>query len=139
MIAFSRDSNNSKRSKDPPMKWTAFLPRVLVVVIAVALLSAYRTTAEPTPIRIVISAKRFAFSPSVVTLKKGLPVVLVLKSEDVPHGIRFKEFGIDTKANKGKTSEVAFTPNQTGTFVGHCAVFCGAGHGTMILTLHVVD
>jgi len=121
------------------MKWNHLLPTFLVIVLTTVLSSPYQMTAEPTPQRIEVNAKRFAFLPSVVTLKKGQSVVLVLKSEDVPHGIRFKELGIDTKASKGKTSEVTFTPNQTGTFVGHCAVFCGAGHGAMTLTLHVVD
>jgi cytochrome c oxidase subunit 2 len=121
------------------MKWKQFFLAFLVALLGAVTCSPYATAAEPTPQRIEVSAKRFAFSPSAVTLKKGQPAVLVLKSEDVPHGIRFKELGIDTKADKGKTSEVAFTPTRTGTFVGHCAVFCGAGHGNMTLTIHVVD
>ncbi|HEX3893934.1 MAG TPA: hypothetical protein VHW46_15270 [Terracidiphilus sp.] len=43
------------------------------------------------------------------------------------------------RVGKGGTAEVHFTPNQTGTFVGHCSVFCGMGHGSMTLTLRVVD
>jgi cytochrome c oxidase subunit 2 len=70
-------------------------------------------------------------------VKKGESVVLVLKSADVAHGIRIKELGIDAKVGKGQTSEVPFTPNKTGTFVGHCSVFCGSGHGGMKLTVHV--
>jgi cytochrome c oxidase subunit II len=91
------------------------------------------------PRRIEITAKRFQFTPGEITLKKGEPVILVLKSIDVPHGVRFKELGIDTHAGKGQTSEVPFTPEKTGHFTGHCAVFCGAGHGTMMLKLHIVE
>ena len=94
---------------------------------------------QSSPNRIDVTAKRFEFLPGEITLKKGEPVVLVLKSIDVAHGIRFKELGIETKIGKGQTSELAFTPDKTGTFVGHCSVFCGAGHGAMTLTLHVVD
>ena len=43
------------------------------------------------------------------------------------------------KVSKGGTAEIAFTPDKTGTFVGHCSVFCGSGHGEMTLTLHVVE
>jgi cytochrome c oxidase subunit 2 len=43
------------------------------------------------------------------------------------------------KAGKGATSEVEFAPEKTGDFVGHCSVFCGGGHGSMMLTLHVVE
>lgn len=121
------------------VKYKQFLLAISIALLAIVTCSPYAAKAESTPQRIEVSAKRFAFSPNVVTLKKGQPVVLVLKSEDVPHGIRFKELGIDTKADKGKTSEVAFTPTRSGTFVGHCAVFCGAGHGNMTLTIHVVD
>lgn len=94
---------------------------------------------QPGPHRIDVTAKRFEFQPGEITLKKGEPVVLVLRSIDVAHGIRFKELGIETKVGRGQTSELAFTPDKTGTFVGHCSVFCGSGHGAMTLTLHVVD
>jgi cytochrome c oxidase subunit 2 len=43
------------------------------------------------------------------------------------------------KVGKGATTEVQFTPEKTGNFVGHCSVFCGGGHGSMKLTLHVVE
>jgi len=94
---------------------------------------------QPSPHRIDVTAKRFEFQPGEITLKKGEPVVLVLRSVDVAHGIRFKELGIEAKVGKGQTSELSFTPDKTGTFVGHCSVFCGSGHGAMTLTLHVVD
>ena len=95
--------------------------------------------AQPAPRRIEVTARRFAFSPIEITLKKGEPVVLVLTSVDVPHGIRFNDLGIEAKIGKGQVSELAFTPDKIGTFVGHCFVFCGTGHGGMTLTLHVVE
>jgi len=117
------------------LAWSAILAATLLA--APALMPG--VPAQPAPRRIEVTAKRFAFSPSEITLKKGEPVVLVLKSADVAHGIRFKELGIETKVGKGQTSELAFTPERTGTFVGHCYVFCGSGHGGMTLTLHVVE
>jgi cytochrome c oxidase subunit II len=95
--------------------------------------------AENAPRRIEVTAKRFGFEPAEITLKKGEPVDLVLKSTDVPHGLRFRELNVDVKVSKGGTGETHFTPNLTGTFVGHCSVFCGSGHGSMMLKLHVVD
>ncbi|HEY2857382.1 MAG TPA: cupredoxin domain-containing protein [Terracidiphilus sp.] len=91
------------------------------------------------PQRIEVSAKRFDFNPATITVKKGEPVVLVLKSEDVSHGIRFRELGLEVKASKGGSAELHFTPQKTGDFVGQCSVFCGSGHGHMHMTLHVVD
>lgn len=91
------------------------------------------------PKRIEVSAKRFAFSPAEITIKKGEPVVLVFHSEDVTHGIRFEELGLKAEIVKGSGSEVRFTPDRAGDFVGHCSHFCGEGHGSMILTLHITD
>jgi cytochrome c oxidase subunit 2 len=93
--------------------------------------------ADSAPRRIEVVAKRFSFEPGTIELQKGVPVILVLKSVDVAHGIRFRELNVDVKAPKGGSVEVQFTPEKTGDFVGHCSVFCGAGHGSMSLKLHV--
>ncbi len=116
---------------------------LLIIISAALVIPGVRLQSEPAaaaagPRRVEISAKRFAFDPAVITLKKGEPVVLVLKSSDVPHGLRFRELGVELKVSKGGTGQVQFTPDKVGDFVGHCIVFCGEGHGTMALTLHVV-
>ena len=121
------------------MKMPSVLSAILAAAVLVALLPPVTGSAQHPPRRIEVTAKRFDFSPAEITLKKGEPVVIVLASLDVPHGVRFRELGIETKADKGKSSELAFTPDKVGDFVGHCAVFCGAGHGKMTLTLHVVE
>lgn len=94
--------------------------------------------AQAAPRRIEITAKRFAFTPNEITVKKGQPVVLVLKSLDVGHGIHFRDFNVDVKVKAGGTAEVTFTPDKIGDFVGHCSVFCGSGHGSMTILMHVV-
>lgn len=91
------------------------------------------------PQRVEITAKRFAFTPDQVTLKRGQPVVLVLNSADVAHGLKFKDLDLNIKVGKGQTTEVPFTPTKDGDFAGQCSVFCGSGHGRMKLVLHVVD
>jgi cytochrome c oxidase subunit 2 len=97
------------------------------------------TTAQSGPKKIEVVAKRFAYEPAEITLKKGEPVVIVLKSTDVAHGIHFKELNLQAKIDKGGSGELAFTPDKTGDYVGHCSVFCGSGHGSMTLTFHVVE
>lgn len=89
--------------------------------------------------RIEITARRFAFEPAEITLKKNEPVVLVIRSADVGHGLRCRELNLDLKVNKGATTEARFTPDKTGAFAAHCSVFCGSGHGQMILTIRVVE
>lgn len=121
------------------MKKRWILPALLAGIFAALALSASAAWSQPAPQRIEVTARRFSFSPAEITLKKGQPVVLVLKSEDVAHGIRFRELNINLKVKAGKTAEVRFTPEKSGDFVGHCSVFCGAHHGSMTLRLHVVD
>jgi len=115
----------------------------LLMVLAGGLMTsallATPARAEVAPRRIEITAKRFTFEPGDITLKKGQPVVIVLKSVDVPHGLRFRDLNVAVKVGAGGTAEVQFTPQKTGDFVGHCYVFCGSGHGSMALTMHVVE
>lgn len=121
------------------MKIKFALPTILTAILVVAQLFVFATPVPRAPRRIEVTAKRYEFNPSDITLKKDEPVVLVLRSLDVAHGIHFKELGLETKLSKGGTSELVFTPVNTGIFVGHCSVFCGSGHGQMTLTLHVVE
>lgn len=105
---------------------------------------AFATVTRPAPAadaqrRIEVVAKRFAYTPAEVTLKKGESVVLALRSEDVTHGVKFPELNLQTEIRKGAVSELSFTPMRSGDFVGHCSRFCGEGHGSMTLTLHVTE
>jgi cytochrome c oxidase subunit 2 len=111
---------------------------LLAVLASPGLLIQAENLAPASPRRVEVTARRYAFDPGKVTLKKGEPVILVLKSLDVPHGLRIRELGVEMKASKGGTAEARFTPDKTGDFIAHCFVFCGAGHGTMTLTVHVV-
>lgn len=100
---------------------------------------ARASDAHSSPVRIEIMAKRFQFAPAEITLKRGQPVVFIVRSSDVAHGLRCRELNLDMKIGKGAATEAQVTPDQVGTFIAHCAVFCGSGHGQMILTIHVVD
>lgn len=122
------------------MKRNFMLLTLLVGLLVMAAFTAPTARAQAAaPRRIVITAKRFSYDPGEITLKKGQPVVLVLKSVDVAHGLRFRDLNVNVKVKAGGTEEVQFTPDKIGDFIGHCAVFCGSGHGFMTLKLHVVE
>jgi cytochrome c oxidase subunit 2 len=115
----------------------------LLALLAIALTSEKCATSlawgQAAPKTITVTAHRFTFTPNEITLTKGEPVVLVLKSEDVGHGLDIRDLDVQLKVAAHGTAQVQFTPEKTGDFVAHCLVFCGAGHGSMMLKLHVVD
>jgi cytochrome c oxidase subunit II len=122
------------------MKLGIFVKTAVVGCLAVASLALSGFSPAPdAPRRIEVSVKKFAYTPAEIAVKKGEPVVLVLTTEDVAHGLKFKELNLNTKFDKNKPAELAFTPDKVGDFVGHCSVFCGSGHGSMTLTLHVTE
>lgn len=84
-----------------------------------------------------ITAKRFAFTPDKITLKKGQTVKLRLHSEDVTHGFFLRPLKLDEEIPAGQTTEVTVTPQVAGTFTTICDHFCGANHGNMNMTIVV--
>ncbi|HEY1468324.1 MAG TPA: cupredoxin domain-containing protein [Candidatus Acidoferrum sp.] len=110
-----------------------------VFLAAIFLVWCAPTGHAQSPKRIEITAKRFTYDPDTITLKKGEPVVLVLHSSDVTHGLKIDAFNVKSdNIQKSKDTELSFTPQQTGHFEGKCAHFCGKGHGNMTLQIDVV-
>jgi cytochrome c oxidase subunit 2 len=116
-----------------------FMLMVLLGGVLMATFSASTVGGQAAPKTINLTAHRFTYDPDEITLKKGEPVVLVVKSQDVPHGLGIKELNVDLKIPAHGTAQAQFTPDKTGDFVGQCIVFCGPGHGSMKITLHVVE
>jgi cytochrome c oxidase subunit 2 len=116
------------------MKTTRFLALLLLPALVV---TARADGLGREPRAIVITAKRFEFVPSTITLKKGETVKLVVTSEDVTHGFFLRPLKIDTDLTPGETQQITATPQTAGTFTAICHHFCGAGHGNMKLTVVV--
>jgi cytochrome c oxidase subunit 2 len=116
------------------MKYTRFLALLLLPALVV---TARASDSAEEPRSIAITAKRFEFVPSTITLKKGETVKLVVTSEDVTHGFFLRPLKIDTDLVPGETQQITVTPQSAGTFTAICHHFCGAGHGNMKLTVVV--
>src|SRR5580700_9211838 len=108
-----------------------------VFVLSVSLCPTSYCHAQNTTRTIEIHAKRYAFSPAEITVKKGETVKLVLTSDDVTHSLVIPDLNVKQIMNKGQTAEVTITPAKAGDFKGKCGHFCGSGHGTMAFTVHV--
>jgi cytochrome c oxidase subunit 2 len=108
-----------------------------LVIALVTLAAAFHARAGEQPRVINITAKRFSFTPNLITLKKGETVKLRLTSEDVTHGFFMKALKLDELVEPGQPTEITLTPQQEGRFTTICDHFCGAGHGNMSMTIVV--
>jgi cytochrome c oxidase subunit II len=86
-----------------------------------------------------VTAERFAFTPSEVTVAQGTTIEFHLKSEDTAHGFRIIGQAVDlTIPKRGRgAATVTFTPPAPGSYVFECSRMCGAGHSFMRGVLRV--
>lgn len=118
---------------------TTLLAAACGIALAVAAPKTRLVHASDDPKVIQISAKKFEFTPSQITLKKGEPVILRLTSSDRVHGFLSKPLKIDTDIPNDSTKDVAITPDTAGDFTIICDHYCGTGHGNMKMKITVVE
>ena len=119
------------------------LPGALLIslgsLVALSGLLPGAVLADPSPQIVKISAKRFEYTPSQVTVKKNIPVVLQLTTLDRSHGIAIPALNLRSDIPPGKVTELKFTPVKSGDLKFYCDVFCGDGHDDMAGTIKVID
>jgi cytochrome c oxidase subunit II len=108
-------------------------------LLSAALLAGGRASAADAPRVVEITARRFAFDPPEVHLRRGEAATLRITSRDVTHGLFLRPLGIDATISPGKVTDVTVTPAEAGRFSAICDHFCGSGHGNMHLTVVVDD
>ena len=112
--------------------------KTIGLAILIALSSSALAGAAGAERTITVSAKNFAFVPSTITLKANQRVKLHFVSKQGVHGIVIPEIGVTNVVNMGPSPvDVQVTPKKPGTYVARCAVYCGIGHGKMVLTVKV--
>jgi cytochrome c oxidase subunit 2 len=80
-----------------------------------------------------MTAERFSFTPSQITVKAGTIVEFRILSEDTNHGFKIAAAGINQvipKRGKGEL-RVRFQADKPGRYVFECSKPCGAGHNIM--------
>jgi cytochrome c oxidase subunit II len=116
----------------------------LVAVTDLGMTAGWRhlaTAAVPAGAEQVVhmTAKKFEYTPSQITLKKGVPVVLEITALDRDHGFKVPALGVRADLKSGQVTRVRIVPDRTGTFEFRCDVFCGSGHEDMSGEIVVVD
>ena len=80
---------------------------------------------------IQVTAEKFKFTPAVIELKLGEPVVLELTTLDRKHGFQISDLNVDESIEPGKVTRVRIVPDKPATYDFHCSIFCGSGHEEM--------
>lgn len=84
-----------------------------------------------------ISVSKLRISPNHITLKKGQPATLVLRSDNRAHRFLLQALNIDADVLPARTTAVTVTPQVAGTFKAICD-HCGrAGQSDMKMTVVV--
>jgi cytochrome c oxidase subunit II len=113
-------------------------------IAAVMLAMALGTPQDPSPasqtLKVIrVSAERFAFTPSEITVEKGTTIEFHLTSDDTDHGFRIIGTDVDAEIPKRRRGEtvVKYIADTAGSFIIECSRPCGAGHTAMRATLTV--
>ncbi len=118
-----------------PSAWRAFTLLLAALLLSHAGVSATAPMAGQVAGRrvIAVSAERFEFWPSEITLAEGEEVEIRLQSQDTVHGFRIIGTSTNVIVPKRGRGEVAvlFRAERQGRYTFECSRMCGAGHNFM--------
>ena len=119
-----------------------------VLAVSVALRAGAQAKMEE-PVQVVeMTAKKYAYSPEEIRVKKGTRVQLKIRATDRTHGFKIRlypegtpekgEPGLQMKDNQkefkleqNQERIIEFVAVLPGTYIFRCSVFCGMGHRGM--------
>jgi cytochrome c oxidase subunit II len=84
---------------------------------------------------ITVNITNWAFSPTMITAKKGEKVQLKLVGGEGIHGFGVPGLGINVRVEGGKIVTIDLPTGTAGTFDVMCTIPCGSGHKSMKATI----
>lgn len=77
-----------------------------------------------------IGVRQYVWEPSILLVKKGELVRLIVHNADVQHGLVIPDLGVYQDIPP-EGAVIEFTPEKRGIFELFCSVWCGEGHMEM--------
>lgn len=87
------------------------------------------------PRMVAVAVSNFAFSPTVITAKKGEKVTLVITGDSGIHGFAVPGLGLNVRVEAGQIVSVDLPTGTVGSFEAFCSIPCGPGHKSMKATI----
>lgn len=108
------------------------------VLLPIVFAAASVTVADNAPDAVTITAVPSSFTPSTITLHRGVTTKLVFSHLEGVHAIESDQLGIPkTLLSPGKDVTIDVTPAKDGVYVLRCEIVCGPDHDKMALTVNV--
>lgn len=107
---------------------------ILFLFILATTAGSSRSAAQTQSARVIaITAERFEFWPSEITVAEGERIELQVRSDDTLHGFRLVGTGINLVIPKRGKGYATATLNglAAGRYTFECSRMCGAGHNFM--------
>jgi cytochrome c oxidase subunit II len=113
--------------------------RAMLAGISILLLNKAGLAATQPERVISIEARKFAYHPNRIMLKKGEPVILEFTAIDFTHGFNMPDLKIRADLMPGQPTRVRMVPDKAGEYAFLCDNFCGGGHEEMNGKIIVTD
>ena len=115
----------------------ALAPLAMILVIAWAA-GHHGLAQEQGRHEVLVTAKRYAFSPSRIEVAANDVVKITLVAEDIPHSFTIDEYRISKRAAPGRPVTFEFRADRTGTFRFYCNLTaddgCSKMQGELVVT-----
>ena len=114
--------------------------KMMFLIVAMVVSTAQDPGPKTQDLKIIrVSAERFAYTPSEITVDKGTEIEFHLTSDDTDHGFRIVGTDVNAEIPKRRRGEtvVKYVADTAGTFIIECSRPCGAGHTAMRAVLVV--
>ena len=109
-----------------------FLPILLIFLAACS-----KPVPPPTKPPILVVARQYEFSPSVIRLTVGEEAWIEVSSVDVQHSFEVPGLDIEESVQPGRPALIYLKPQTPGTYPVRCGIRCGRGHDQMTGTIIV--
>ena len=140
-------------NKKLEITWVVVPVFILIILAIPTFATTYQLDHEAEsvdePLRINVTGKQFRWFfyypefnimlENEVKLPVDRPVVFNLHSEDVIHSFWIPQLAGKKDVLPHKENKLTITPDETGTFDGKCAEFCGASHAFMTFKTTVIE